>query len=168
MSLTLDDITKCPQGYEYRTEVPACSVPPCPSFMGCYPISTSTTTTTTTLSTSTPTTTTTLPLGLLCPPGSYWDGTKCSLIYGNPSVPTLPNGQPSIPPYGGYELPIAINCRNANGTYDYKTGLCIQNTPAPAPFLPNEIQSLVTNKDNTQKYILYALLGLVAYKVFIK
>jgi hypothetical protein len=167
MGLTLEDITKCPQGYEYRLGDVQCIAAPCPQVMGCFPVSTSTTTTTTTLSTSSTNTTTTLPTGPLCPQGTYWDGVKCSLIYGNPSVPILPNGQPAIP-YGGYELPIAVNCRNANGTYDYTTGLCIPNTPASAPTLPNGEKAIAKNTDNTQKYILYALLGLVAYKVFIK
>lgn len=162
MGLTLEDITKCPAGYEYRLGDVQCIMAPCPQIMGCYPITTSTTTTTTTLAVIPP-----LGQGPLCPQGSYWDGTKCTLLLTSPSVPTLPSGQPSIP-YGGNELPAAKNCREANGTYDYNTGLCVPNTVAPAPILPSGQQAVVTNPDNTQKYILYALLGLVAYKVFIK
>jgi len=38
----------------------------------------------------------------------------------------------------------------------------------PAPTLPSGIQAIATNNDNTQKYILYAILGLVVYSVLIK
>ena len=191
MGLNLDDITKCPEGYEYRLGDVQCITAPCPQVMGCYPVTTSTTTTTTTLVALPPITgvitcgdgtkalppafhcqdvngvNTSVATGPLCPQGTYWDGMKCSLIIGNPSVPTLPNGQPAIP-YGGNELPIAINCRNANGTFDYTTGMCIPNVPAPAPTLPSGQEAVVTNPDNTQKYLMYGVVGLLAYSILIK
>jgi hypothetical protein len=47
-------------------------------------------------------------------------------------------------------------------------GSVIPKTPAPAPMLPSGEQAVATNNDNTQKYILYAILGLFAYTILIK
>jgi hypothetical protein len=82
-------------------------------------------------------------------------------------VVTCGDGTKALPPF--------THCQDINGVNtSVKTNLPIiedkknEILTIPAPTLPNGVEAVVTNNDNTQKYILYAILALVAYSVLIK
>jgi hypothetical protein len=143
----LPQFVKCKEGFEYKEN-------PAPRILGslvprygCFPVSTSTTTTTTTLATSTTTPTSTLPSisgVVIC-----GDGTKA--------------------------LPPNEYCADVNGVNTKVIRVANQTMPSnenlpytPAPVLPTGQEAVATNKNNTQYYILYGVLGIAILSLLFK
>ena len=165
MAITIDQLTniQCPPGTAFGLGQMECLVAPCPQGYGCWPTTTTSTTTSTT---------TTFPGGAICPTGTYWNGSQCMLLTGSMPVPQLPNVGPSIATDVA-NAPFVKNCIENGGNYDFATGRCLSNVQpdviqSPTPTLPSGQAAIATHTDNTQKYILYGLVALVAYSVLFK